>query len=316
MCSSKCEENPFHQNAECRLINPTLAANQLRQENLNGQVYQCIAPLRYLSLPSTDRQQLDKLVSHVEHRRNTDLYRLVEQNISNYLRNKLKLTQFDCESIQRVCGVLDTNCFEIRFRGRVSIRGLYPTASLMNHECVANTRHVFDPSDLRIRVLASRDIASGETISATYTQSLWNTLDRRWHLKSTKHFWCRCRRCADPLELGTMMSALKCGGCGGAILSQDPLDHAADWECRKCGRVQKMEHVRKIHETVRSELKQTAQQGRNRPELLQDFIAKYSSALHPESCHVIEAKYALVQLYGNTAQLLHQGFYKSNLNRF
>lgn len=313
MCSASCEQHAFHRDAECRLIDPTLAAKQLNQETINSQVYQCITPLRYLSLASTDRERLDKLVSHLEQRRNTDLYRLVERNISSYLRNQLKLTQFDGESIQRVCGILDTNCFEIRFRGRVSIRGLYPTASLMNHECLANTRHVFDPTDWQIRVIATKDIPAGERISATYTQSLWNTLDRRWHLKWTKHFWCRCPRCADPLELGTMLSSLKCSGCGGVILSQDSLDYAADWQCNQCGSIRKVEQVKKFHESIRAELKQTAQLGRNRPELLEDFVAKYSTTLHPDSCHVIEAKFALVQLYGNTAQLLHQGFYKNKL---
>jgi hypothetical protein len=55
----------------------------------------------------------------------------------------------------------------------------------MNHDCVANTRHVFDPADFWIRILATKDIPAGDKISATYTQSLLNTLDRRLHLKST-----------------------------------------------------------------------------------------------------------------------------------
>jgi hypothetical protein len=311
MCSAACEESALHKNGECRMIDPTLMTNHFNQGAINSQVYQCITPLRYLTLPDSDRERLDGLVSHLEQRRGTDIYRLVEQNISSFLRYRLLLTQYDSESIQRVCGILETNCFEIRVQGRVSVRGLYSTASLMNHDCVANTRHVFDPADFRIRILATKTIPVGDKISATYTQSLWNTLDRRLHLKSTKHFWCQCSRCAEPRELGTLLSAVKCAGCGGAVLSQDPLDQMSNWECSDCGSVQKVEQVKRVHDSARMELKQIAQLAQNRPELLEDFIRKYSGAIHPDSCHVIEAKYALVQLYGNTPQLLYHGFYKN-----
>jgi hypothetical protein len=83
----------------------------------------------------------------------------------------------------------------------------------------------------------------------------------------------------------------------------------ADWECSDCGSVQKVEQIKRFHDSVRMELKQIAQLARNHPEQLEDFIRKYSGAIHPDSCHVIEAKYALVQLYGNTPQLLYDGFY-------
>ena len=292
------------------MIDPKLASSQLRPGAIHPQVYQCISPLRYLSLPATDHECGDKLVSHLEQRRNTDLYRLVKQNISSYLRNQLKLIQFDSERIQRVCGILDTNCFEIRLRDRVSIRGLYPNASLMNHECVANTRHVFNPFDFRIKVIATRDIAPGQTISATYTQSLWNTLDRRWHLKSTKHFWCHCRRCTDPEEFGTWLSALRCDRCGNLISSQNSLDVTAKWRCTNCETILDADKVNQIHHSVRAELKKIATVGPARLRLLEEFVDKYSALIHPGSCHVIEAKYALVQLYGNTVDLRHQGFYR------
>ncbi|XP_057374746.1 SET domain-containing protein SmydA-8-like isoform X1 [Daphnia carinata] len=315
MCSALCEESAFHRNSECRMIEPALVANFLCTGTINNQVYQCITPLRCLSLSAKNRQVLDKLVSHMEQRKGTDIYRLVEQNISSFLRQRLKLTQYDSEHIQRVCGILETNCFEIRIQDRVSFRGLYPTASLMNHECVPNTRHVFDPFDFKIRVLATRNIRAGEKISATYTQIFWNTIDRRLHLKSSKHFWCQCSRCADPRELGTLMGALKCTNCGGMIVSNDPLDQFANWECSGCGLVQKIEKVKRFHDSVRAELKQIAQMARSRPELLENFIATYSGAIHPGSCHVIEAKYAIIQLYGNASKLLYDDLNEEQIGK-
>ena len=70
-------------------------------------------------------------------------------------------------------------------------------------------------------------LAKGEVISASYTQSIWNTMNRRKHLKQSKCFWCSCARCQDPTEFGTYLSALNCSKCGGKVLSTDPLDENA-----------------------------------------------------------------------------------------
>lgn len=92
------------------------------QPQVSPQMYQCIAPLRCLALP--DRRQLDSLVSHLDQRVGTDIHRIVERNIVGFIRQGLRLTQFKAEDIQRVCGILDTNCFDIRLPGgKSSIRG-------------------------------------------------------------------------------------------------------------------------------------------------------------------------------------------------
>lgn len=308
MCSRVCEDAISHRNNECKIVDPAAVVNSLRQDAINTQIYQFISPLRALLLPLSDRDRLHKLVSHIEERKHTAIYQLVEQNIASFLREKLKLTEFQSEDIQTVCGILDTNCFDIRFRDRVSFRGLYPTASLMNHECVANTRHVFTPNDWRIKVFATKDIPTGEQISANYSQSLWNTPSRRLHLNLTKHFWCSCRRCADPFELGTSLSALKCTKCGSLVHSSNSLDYNSTWECVECKTTIKAKEAIHIHETTRSELKMMAQQARGNPAILENFIKKCSMEIHPNSCHVYEAKFALIQLYGNTPKQLYQGF--------
>lgn len=43
-----------------------------------------------------------------------------------------------------------------------------------------------------------------------YTHMLWTTQARKEHLLNTKYFSCQCPRCADPTELGTHISALRC----------------------------------------------------------------------------------------------------------
>ena len=43
--------------------------------------------------------------------------------------------------------------------------------------------------DCAINLYATVDIAKGAVISATYTQTLWNTVNRREHLWTSKCFW-------------------------------------------------------------------------------------------------------------------------------
>lgn len=306
MCSAACEESRSHKEAECKIINPDLVSCQPSTGQINPQMYQIITPLRCLSLSGAEKEKLNGLVSHSEKRRDSDIYQFVEQNIVGFIRHALRLTNYDADSIQNVCGKLDTNAFDIRFPDRVAIRGLYPTASLLNHECNPNTRHVFDPTNLRIMIFATRNINKGDKISATYTQTLWNTLSRRNHLMSVKHFWCECRRCADPEEFGTMLSALKCSECPGLVLSREPLNHRSDWLCNKCGSILSAQQVLTIHESIRKQLKDLGSRARSHPELLESFVGSWSESIHPSSCHVLEAQLALIQLYGNTPMLTYQ----------
>lgn len=101
--------------------------------------------------------------------------------------------------MRRVCAVLDTNSFETVAAvagGVTSLRGLYPMGALQNHSCAPNTRHYYD-SEKKLYVVASIAVKKGEEITMTYTDLFWDTTLRRRHLAGTKHFFCRCKRCAD-----------------------------------------------------------------------------------------------------------------------
>lgn len=104
--------------------------------------------------------------------------------------------------MKRTCGVFNTNSFEVvvvQDEDRaVSLRGLYPLGALQNHCCVPNTRHHFDDQQ-RLHVSAALPIATGEELTMSYTDLLWDTRNRRRFLQVTKHFSCDCSRCSDPL---------------------------------------------------------------------------------------------------------------------
>ena len=63
---------------------------------------------------------------------------------------------------------------------------------------------------------------------------MWSTRMRRGHLRETKYFSCKCERCADPSELGSHMSTLKCQCGEGLYMANDPLNPEADWSCNAC----------------------------------------------------------------------------------
>ena len=50
------------------------------------------------------------------------------------------------------------------------------------------------------------------------------------------HFDCLCKRCSDPTECGSFISAVKCFDCGAdRVLPLDPLDYDSAWRCGRCG---------------------------------------------------------------------------------
>ena len=120
-----------------------------------------------------------------------------------FILKYLNIQRYSDLEILEACGKLDTNCFEIKQNG-LNLRAMYRTACIMSHHCRLpdreyffphcvfccrpNTRHTFDP-DNSINIYSTRRIKKGETISATYTNSLWSTYDRREHLKMSKCFW-------------------------------------------------------------------------------------------------------------------------------
>ena len=86
-----------------------------------------------------------ELQNHNEERRSTDLWRVNQVNVVDFLRNVCRLKdEFSEEEIHIACGVMDVNGFEIRIENGPSIVGVFPTAAMMAHSCISNMSHVID----------------------------------------------------------------------------------------------------------------------------------------------------------------------------
>lgn len=182
-----CFDCTIHNETECEFyLNSGLNINFLFDH------FNVVTPVRCLLLASSNRAKFDEMMTmeaHTEERRVTDIWNAHEKKVVRpLLENKafdgkmenLKVTS---ELIQRICGFFDVNSFEIR--GNMDdaqqeeslIRGLYPKAALMAHNCVSNTLISVD-GDANLRLYVTTPVKKGEMLFYNYTRSLFVRFDR------------------------------------------------------------------------------------------------------------------------------------------
>lgn len=300
VCDETCGASVWHR-PECELLSRSKGKVTFGDRSSPNPFYQCVTPLRCLWLRERDETRwgvIARMESHAEERRGTRLFQMRQRNVVDFIRVVLGIEEYDDEVIHAVCGVLDTNCFEIR-HPRVVVRALYETACIMAHECRPNTRHCFD-EDLNIVVRATVPIKKGEGITTTYIQILINTSARRNHLSFAKCFWCDCVRCRDPTEFGTYLSGWRCLQCEeGRVTQSDPLDAESDWRCDACDAGVESPVIRARDASLAGEIKAMDKTA----ECLEEFLVYHSDVLLPTSSYMVQVKFALVKIYGHS-----QGF--------
>ncbi|TDG42032.1 hypothetical protein AWZ03_011540 [Drosophila navojoa] len=303
LCGPECEKSAFHVD-ECRLM----AASKFQSKiNYNpGQpvgkesAYCVIMLLRCMQLKQSKPAafaRLCELEDHLKERLETPLYQVLRANLISFIKTVLGLREWPDLDILRIAAILDTNAFEVRQAGdRIKVRGLFPGGAMFSHDCVPNMRHRFD-DDMNIVFLAKRPIAKGEILSISYTQQLRSTIQRRLHLKQVKCFECACARCADPTELGTYAGAHMCAKCKvGKFISMDPLQNAANWRCEVCNVIRSAKEYLINDAKIEAELESL---DKTTPQSFEDFLYRHRVELHETNTHILQAKYALTQIYGN-----------------
>lgn len=191
MCMYCVEHEPI----ECNYLKTSILSENFLIDNVD-----VVSVLRCLIMRCKDRARFDEIMqleSHCVHRKDTDIWSFHQKQSVNPLR---KIGLLECEGItdeqvQRLCGILDVNSFEIRAKHRsevnvfryfgqifvhlnfnnllqrIQVRGLYAKASLLAHDCVANTFIALDENQV-MKIYASTDIMPGGTIFYNYTDSL------------------------------------------------------------------------------------------------------------------------------------------------
>jgi SET and MYND domain-containing protein len=92
---------------------------------------------------------------------------------------------------------------------------LFPLGALFfNHGCNPNTAFVGLPNgQLAFRTI--RSVQKDEELVVSYIDIYSDRDERRQELLATKHFWCKCKRCASPLEksIDRFLQGVVCNQC-------------------------------------------------------------------------------------------------------
>lgn len=320
LCSDQCKSlwtHYGHTKRECKLLQECKSGDFLDYtdfDKLRVNFY-CIVPLRCFLLQETDPLGYKKLMAMENHdniRRNIpEVWNLNQTIVDRVVKDwKLEYTE---EQVHSMCGVLEVNAFEIGQQG-INIRGLYPSAFLMSHNCVPNTSHCDEEQDYKLSVRASTTIRTNQAITLSYAYTLQSTLKRREHLLENKFFACTCQRCADKTELGTYVGALRCPKCkDGLVLSEDPLNPEAVWSCSNKAAKNKAacpgytlaaKAMELLTNRISSELDEIDS---NNISAMESLLEKYRNVLHPNHYLNLEVKLNLSQLYGKiNGYLIHE----------
>ncbi|XP_063709852.1 SET domain-containing protein SmydA-8-like [Culicoides brevitarsis] len=321
LCGAKCrgiKKDLGHSTYECDELRKHRVSDFLQDcsEQDASHMYEAILALRCLLLKNYKPElweKLNEMESHNELRRGIPaLWSRNQKIIVDRIRKDWKFEEFTEEEVHTVCGILEVNSFEVGTVG-CRARALFPEAFYISHECSPNTTHTDHPRNHAISLRMTKDIREGEMISLSYSYTLQGTLKRRQHLKDSKFFWCECRRCKDPTELGTFTSALQCPNCnGGYILTTNPLDQDAPWKCQKCERTLTGKDVLSLVDNLFEEMETVDP---NATEGYEAFLSKYRNVLHKNHYLNLSAKHNLCQLYGRTASHMLQDMSPEELSR-
>ncbi|KAL2721330.1 SET domain-containing protein SmydA-8-like isoform X1 [Vespula maculifrons] len=245
LCGPDCEKKDgLHTPEECQIFKDNQKISKDKLYDIIG----ILLPLRLFLLKDRDQdlwEKVDRMESHMDKRRDTLIWKDREVNVIKIFRDLQLVTNDDISTsdfLQHLCGILDVNSFELRSPGRLDalvLRGLYLEASLIAHDCRANT-HITVDDHFQLTVYASLPINENDIIYFNYTSSLLGSAERREHLREGKYFECECSVCKDPYELGSHLSSIRCPRCkDGYVGAQNPLkakpyERDSKWQCDKC----------------------------------------------------------------------------------
>ncbi|XP_041837631.1 histone-lysine N-methyltransferase SMYD3 [Melanotaenia boesemani] len=136
-----------------------------------------------------------------------------------------------CQEALSLIAKVTCNCFTISDGELQEIGvGLYPSLSLLNHDCRPNCVMVFEGTKLQLR--AVQDINPEEELTISYIETLSLTGDRQRQLEEQYHFTCHCQRCESQEEDGLMLSGEEATWCllKEALPRLDGLKSESNWQ--------------------------------------------------------------------------------------
>jgi len=279
-----------HHTLECDFLKESGIGCRLNEEIF---LYETITPLRFLLLKKkniTRFKQCMKLSNNMNVRQkqpNFDIYREKARKFAEIFNN---LT--DENEILNILTILDTNTFQVLAAGTAeNLGGLYVRASKLNHRCVPSARTVFC-SDYSIKIIASISIKKSEPIFISYTPPFYTTKIRNSILEKGKQFTCKCLRCKDPTELGTMISGIICATCKSNVIRDGENETYGCHVCKDKNSFVDYDILEQKYFAIQNKLVKNSVDG------LINIINDYSGLVHENHALLLEARQHLSAAIG------------------
>ncbi|KAK7080478.1 hypothetical protein SK128_005731 [Halocaridina rubra] len=289
LCTPPCT-GESHTERECSVIS-RLGLKGTKNLPLVKMLNVILTPLRTLMLTQEDTsagEVIAALQSNMEKRKKLPIGRFIQEQIVGIFRSRMGL-DIDSDIVHHICGVFDTNAFEVSLNDTCRGRALFPLGALMNHSCSPNTQHWFNNGIMTVRAVTNIEV--GEPVTNTYTPVLLGTRGRTAHLLATKLFKCMCKRCRDPTELGSHISSIVCRECNVKKgLMVPPGDIGDNWICQECGNQVSNTAIETL---VRAASAATSRMASDDTETLVDTMEHVSRLLGPQHYISLEMKYSL-----------------------
>ncbi|CAG0883805.1 unnamed protein product [Darwinula stevensoni] len=235
--------------------------------------------------------------SHEEERRkNSEKHEMDEVNVVGFIHKVLKLHEdFTAAEIHKVIGAIEVNGFEVPVGEENFAVALYPRGYLFQHDCVPNCEKFLN-RERSLYLKAVVDVPKGTPLSISYTDQMWGTVNRQYHLMESKYFTCTCSRCSDPRELGTMFSAVRCNRCRKGYLlyhmGKNNDTPGKKWKCDGCDNEWSNEEMELFMEKIGERLIRIP---RGDVPGYEAFIEKQNHVLHPNHFFIVEVTRAICE---------------------
>lgn len=156
---------------------------------------------------------------------------------------------------------------------------MFGLASMINHDCSANARVIFD-ANKDLHLVAKTDIPKFTEITITYCNPILGTPERQQILLKNKLFRCRCKRCQDPTECNSFIYALLCPKCKDYVVPKwSDKTQEFDYKCRKCPFSTTQTKVEKLTDAISAAQKRLLEAKNVRVLRLEELLAKHLKVL-------------------------------------
>ncbi|XP_018322879.1 SET domain-containing protein SmydA-8-like [Agrilus planipennis] len=302
VCSERCEKSSNHI-PECSFTTAVGKRITIDVFDAPHPSYQCITPLRCLYIKQNMPdiwEKLDRLKSHCEERKKTEKYEQDKYFVANFLRSFFQLEEVCTdEEILRFCGIVTVNGHEVPLK-KPPFVAVYEKTSMFEHSCKANCCKTFTAKG-EVLITAGVPIEKGDHLTICYTDPLWGTPNRRYHLSESKFFWCVCPRCSDPTEFGTYLSCLRCKlkECDGILIPETFISENVTtpiiWTCNACNMQIDDEEAQNIVEHVGRDLQAM---DKDSTSASKKFLEYYSNILPTNHFYLTDVRLALIEIIG------------------